>query len=124
MKRIYGKMIKALRILWEKNVKIMTGTDLPNFAHNQGISIWEEIQGYIEAGLSLWDALKTATGYASETLGLNIGTIRENSIANLLLYEDKAPLIDKNVIPDKIIFKEQVYDPKKLLHSLEKNTVL
>ena len=53
LKKIYDKLVKALKILWENNVKIMAGTDLPNFALNPGISLWEEIQGYIEAGLDL-----------------------------------------------------------------------
>ncbi len=53
LKKIYDKLVKALKILWENNVKIMAGTDLPNFALNPGTSLWEEIQGYIEAGLDL-----------------------------------------------------------------------
>ncbi|HDJ83839.1 MAG TPA: hypothetical protein ENG44_02440 [Desulfurococcaceae archaeon] len=77
IKKIYDKLVKTLRILWENNVKIVAGTDLPNFALNPGASIWEEIDVYMEAGLSFWDALRTATGYASELHGWPIGVIRD-----------------------------------------------
>ncbi|BES80880.1 hypothetical protein [Pyrodictium abyssi] len=41
----------------------------------------------MEAGLSFWDALRTATGKASELLGAPIGVIRDRAVANIVLLE-------------------------------------
>ncbi len=63
--------------------------------------------------------MKTATGNASQILDMEIGVVKEGGIANLLLYNRK-PLEDRDVIPEKIIYKDEIIEPKKLLNELEK----
>jgi len=118
-RKIYDKLVKALRILWENNVRIVAGTDLLNFALNPGASIWEEIDVYMEAGLSFWDALRTATGYASELHGWSIGVIRDKGLANLIVLE-REPTCARDVEIREIIYGREIIKPSRLTRQLSK----
>jgi len=117
--KVYSKILKAIRILWENKVIILGGTDLPNSALNPGISLWEELDILIEAGLTIWDALKTVTGYAHEAIGSGYGVIRESGKANLLIINGDIKSVDDLVI-DEVIIGNNSYKPNDLLNQLKK----
>jgi Tol biopolymer transport system component/imidazolonepropionase-like amidohydrolase len=67
---------------------IVAGTDTPN-----AINLHGEIKAYTMAGMSNFDALKTATVNPAKALGLNAGTIEPGKLADLIVI-DGDPLID------------------------------
>lgn len=117
--KVYNKVLKALKIMWSNNVKIIGGTDLPNIGLNPGTSLWEEVDIMQEAGLDLWSSLKTVTGYSSEVLETCIGVVKENCRANLLLINREFRNINELKI-DNIIIGNNVYEPISLINSLKK----
>lgn len=117
--KIYVKTLKAVKILMDKGVRVLAGTDLPNNALNPGISLWEEIDILQEAGLDFWSALKTATGYASETSNTNVGVIKEKGKANLLLInKDLKNVYDLKI--DLVIIGNKQHTPSGLISELKK----
>lgn len=119
MKSIYNKLAKALKILWEEGAPIVAGTDIPNQALNPGISLWEELYNYVEAGIDAREVLEAATSNASKLLGIDIGVIDIGRKANLILLRRK--LFEKPVIEiDKIIIRTNILDPDQLKQELKK----
>ena len=67
---------------------VVAGTDTPN-----GINMHGELMSYTMAGMSPYDALKTATVNPAIALGLNAGTIEPGKLADLIMI-DGDPLAD------------------------------
>ena len=61
---------------------VVAGTDTPN-----GINLHGELRAYVMAGMSNYDALKTATVNPAQALGLNGGTIEAGKLADLVLVD-------------------------------------
>jgi hypothetical protein len=76
-------------------VNLLAGTDFPGFGTFPGLSLHEELALFVEAGLTPFQALKTATVNAVKYTGqLNVlGTIEKGKIADLIIL-DANPLED------------------------------
>lgn len=68
--------------------RVVAGTDTPNAANVQA-----EIIAYVAAGMTPYQALKTATVNSAQALGLNVGTVEAGRIADLAIVEGN-PLQD------------------------------
>lgn len=68
--------------------RIVAGTDTPNQANVQA-----ELIAYVAAGMTPYQALKTATVNSAEALGLNVGTVEAGRLADLTIVEGN-PLQD------------------------------
>jgi Amidohydrolase family len=79
----------------QANVRMMAGTDAPIPGVVPGFSLHDELKLLVAAGLTPYDALRTATANAAEFLGLTgeFGTMTVGARADLLLL-DANPLID------------------------------
>jgi hypothetical protein len=80
--------------LHRQGVSLLAGSDVPNECLWHGSSLHKELQMLVHAGLSNWEALKTATVNPARFLGrTDSGIIRKGAVANLLLL-DGDPLSD------------------------------
>lgn len=67
---------------------VVAGTDTPN-----AVNIHGELMAYTMAGMSAFDALKTATVNPAKALNLHAGTIEAGKLADLIVL-DGNPLED------------------------------
>ncbi len=89
----------AIRKLHQAGVRIICGTDAGIGITPPGTSIHEELAFYVEAGMSPFEALRTATVYPAEIhafLG-DMGTIEPGKRANYILTNGN-PLEDLSVL--------------------------
>jgi hypothetical protein len=81
--------------LWKAGVPLMAGSDSPEFFIVAGFALHDELKSMVDAGLTPYAALQTATVNPSTFLGFNkrTGTIAVGKEADLVLL-DKNPLED------------------------------
>lgn len=77
-----------LMSLHRAGARIAAGTDTPNPAN-----LHAELRGYVAAGMTPYEALRTATAKSAEALGLPAGTIERGKLADLIIV-DGNPLDD------------------------------
>ena len=68
--------------------RVVAGTDTPTAANVQA-----ELIAYVAAGMTPYQALKTATVNSAQALSLNVGTIEPGRLADLAIVEGN-PLQD------------------------------
>jgi imidazolonepropionase-like amidohydrolase len=68
--------------------RIVAGTDTPNGANLHG-----ELMSYVMAGMTPYQALRTATVNPAEALGLDAGSVEPGKLADLVMV-DGNPLED------------------------------
>jgi hypothetical protein len=105
--------------LWKAGVPLMAGSDSPEWFLVTGFSIHDEIAMFVQAGLTPFAALQTATVNPANYLEMkDKGTIEQGKIADLLLL-DQNPLDDiKNTKSINGIFKNGVFYSNDVLHNL------
>ncbi|MDX1942076.1 MAG: amidohydrolase family protein [Saprospiraceae bacterium] len=113
---------KMVYELWKAGVPLMTGSDAPEFFVVAGFATHDEIKMMVEAGLTPFAALQTATIHPATYMGIQNrkGTIAKGKDADLLLL-DKNPL--ENITNTQIIsavFKNGIYYDEKALNELLK----
>lgn len=81
--------------LWKAGVKLMTGSDSPEWFLLPGFATHDELETFVKAGLTPFAALQTATINPATYLGIAArkGTVETGKAAELLLL-DKNPLDD------------------------------
>ncbi|HEY1039147.1 MAG TPA: amidohydrolase family protein [Bacteroidia bacterium] len=79
--------------LWKAGVKLMAGSDSPEWFLVQGFAIHDELETLVKAGLSPFGALEAATKNPATYLGIekDKGTVEMGKDADLILL-DKNPL--------------------------------
>jgi hypothetical protein len=106
--------------LWKGGVKLMTGSDSPEWFLVQGFAVHNELETFVEAGLTPYAALETATRNPAAYLGVlnRKGTVEEGKEASLILL-DKNPLEDiRNTRSIKAIFSGNNYYDRTSLNQL------
>ena len=68
--------------------RVVAGTDTPNAAN-----VHAELIAYVAAGMTPFQALKTATVNPAQALGLNVGIVEVGRLADLVII-DGDPLSD------------------------------
>jgi imidazolonepropionase-like amidohydrolase len=121
----YEKTKSLLPWMQRAGVKIIAGTDagyLNSFVY-PGIALHQELQLFVEAGLTPLQALQASILNGPEFLGKSskFGSIESGKFADLLIL-DKNPLLDITATQkiNGVILKGRLIDRKKLDELLEK----
>ncbi len=90
--------VESLRRAFAAGVKIAAGTDAGGHGHPSNAM---EIECLVKAGLTPLQALRAATGWAAECIGLerDLGTVEEGKLADLIVVNGD-PLSDVTMLQD------------------------
>ena len=91
----YQRRLEVVGLMHRTGVRLLAGTDAPNPYVYPGFSLHEELDLFVEAGMSPLGALQTATINPVKFLGREkeLGTIEKGKLADLVLL-DANPLAD------------------------------
>jgi cytosine/adenosine deaminase-related metal-dependent hydrolase len=98
-RRVFQLQISITRVLHQGGARLLLGTDTPKLTVLPGFSLYEELQNFVEAGLTPYEAIRAGTSDAAIFLHQEneFGVVATGRRADLLLLEAN-PLDDvKNV---------------------------
>ena len=83
----WSKVLQLTKMMHDRGVKILSGTDIPNFELVPGESLHHELELLVEAGTNTSDVIKIATKNGAEALDLmnQTGTIEPGKQADILI---------------------------------------
>lgn len=120
--KMYPTLLRLTRQLHTAGAKLLLGTDTPNPFVVPGFSIHTELQNFIKAGMSPYEAIKTGTYNAAECLGEleKFGIIQTGKQADLILLKEN-PLEDVGNIINRcgVMVRGQWFSEEKLQKMLE-----
>ncbi len=81
----FGNLQKGVKALFDAGAHVTTGTDSPFVPY--GMSLHTELQAFVDAGLTPFQALRSATLWAAEAVGVSadLGTIEPGKLADLVI---------------------------------------
>ena len=101
----------AIKAYYDAGAKVVAGTDT-----QIAINLHAEVASYVEAGLTPFQALQTATKTPAELLGLDAGVIAKGKLADIALIEgDPRADIANTVNVRTVISNGRVLDVKDLI---------
>lgn len=102
---------KAIKDLHDAGVPIVAGTDTP-----VAINLHAELASYVEAGLTPFQALQTATSVPAAQLGLDAGVIAPGKLADIVLVDgDPRRDITSTVRVRQVISNGRLFDVDQLI---------
>jgi hypothetical protein len=116
---------KLVNELWKAGVPLMAGSDSPEWFLVTGFSIHDELNMFVQAGLTPFAALQTATVNTARYLGMDKGTIEKGKMADFILL-DNNPLEDINATKKirGVMNNGKWYDRQALNQLLEAASIL
>jgi len=116
-RKLYQKDFEIIRMMRQAGLSFLAGTDLGNQYLFPGFSLHDELELFVQAGLTPLEALQTATINPARFLGLqeHFGTVQKGKTADLVLL-DADPLADiRNTTKIRaVIFHGRLLDKAKL----------
>src|SRR2546423_2747877 len=91
--RMFKTFVELLGLMNKAGVTLMTGTDLDHRLVGPGSSLHDELEIFVEAGLTPMQALQAATRNPARFVGIDAGTIEPGKLADMVLL-DTNPLDD------------------------------
>lgn len=85
----FKKLLEAIGIMHKMGVPLLAGTDLGNPFIFAGFSLHDELELFVEAGLTPLESLQTATLNPAKYLGreVDLGTVESGKLADLILLD-------------------------------------
>jgi imidazolonepropionase-like amidohydrolase len=83
----WNKVLQLTKMMHDRGVKILSGTDIPNFELVPGESLHHELELLVGAGINTSDVIKIATKNGAEALDLmkQTGTLEHGKQADILI---------------------------------------
>jgi imidazolonepropionase-like amidohydrolase len=83
----WAKVLQLTKIMYDKGVQILSGSDIPNFGLIPGASLHNELELLTEAGIKPLEVVAIATNNGAEALGIDnrVGTIESGKEADLII---------------------------------------
>jgi hypothetical protein len=103
--------------LWKGGVKLMAGSDSPEWFLVQGFAIHDELQEFVKSGLTPYGALETATKNPATYLGIikRKGTIEVGKDADMILINANPLESISNTTKIHSVFRSgKLYDPAEV----------
>ena len=84
---LWPKVLQMTKRLYDHGVRIMSGTDIPNFGLIPGISLHHELELLVKAGIDPLNVIKIATSNGALALGIYdmVGTIQDGKQADMVI---------------------------------------
>lgn len=109
-------MQKGVKALIDAGAHVTTGTDSPFVPY--GLSLHTELQSFVGAGLTPYQALRSATLWAAETVGVSkdLGSIEPGKLADLVIVNgDPLTNIKDALQVEQVIKNGEVMPIERLL---------
>jgi imidazolonepropionase-like amidohydrolase len=92
---LWSKILNLTKMMYEAGVPITTGSDIPNFFLEPGVSLHRELELLAQAGIPPLEVIKIATKNSANSLGIldTVGTIESGKQADLIILSQN-PLIN------------------------------
>jgi imidazolonepropionase-like amidohydrolase len=92
---LWPKVLQLAKMLYDKGVPILSGTDIPNFDLVPGASLHHELELLVEAGIPPLEVIKIATKNGAQALDIDeeTGTIEPGKQADMIVLSEN-PLDD------------------------------
>jgi imidazolonepropionase-like amidohydrolase len=92
---LWHKVLQLAKMLYDKGVPILSGTDIPNFDLVPGASLHHELELLVEAGIPPLEVIKIATKNGAQALDIDeeTGTIEPGKQADMIVLSEN-PLDD------------------------------
>ena len=83
----WAKVLQLTKIMHDKGVQILSGSDIPNFGLIPGASLHNELELLTEAGIKPLEVVAIATNNGAEALGIDnrVGTIEAGKEADVII---------------------------------------
>jgi imidazolonepropionase-like amidohydrolase len=83
----WAKVLQLTKIMYDKGVQILSGSDIPNFGLVPGASLHNELELLVEAGIKPLEVIEIATNNGATALGIDetVGTIQPEKQADMII---------------------------------------
>ena len=85
--KLWPKALQLVKMLYDRGVLIMAGSDIPNFGLVPGISLHHELELLADTGIPPLEVIKIGTKNGAEALGIldYVGTIEDGKQADIII---------------------------------------
>jgi Tol biopolymer transport system component/imidazolonepropionase-like amidohydrolase len=112
----FGNLQKGVKALLDAGAHVTTGTDSPFVPY--GMSLHTELQSFVGAGLTPYQALRSATLWAAEAVGVSkdLGSIEPGKLADLVIVNGDPLTTIKDVLNvEQVVKNGEVFTLDALL---------
>jgi imidazolonepropionase-like amidohydrolase len=84
---LWPKILQLTKMLYDNHVKILSGTDIPNFELVPGASLHHELELLVEAGIPPLEVIKIAIANGAQALDIldEVGTVEAGKQADIII---------------------------------------
>jgi hypothetical protein len=83
----WAKVLQLTKIMYDRGVQMLSGSDIPNFGLVPGASLHNELELLVEAGIKPLEVIEIATNNGATALGIDetVGTIQAEKQADMII---------------------------------------
>ncbi len=115
LKERFAEIKRAMKKLFDAGVRITPGTDSPFITY--GLSLQVELQCFVEAGFTPFQALQAATLQSAEAIGVgdDLGTIEAGKLADIIIVNGDPLKNIKDALNVEVVIKNGIVYPIETL---------